>query len=444
MYAQFSRHRISRQPSVHRAAVATLCVSLVASLAALPTASASATPPKPSAGLPMTISALPPGEVETLLAEIPLSKLNAVQLTEVLSKLPGLSTLPADALKGALTKTIESLTNKNATVGELLDPTGVVPTLEAELNNLLLPLELLKLESLLKGENLTTKLSGALESLDPSQLLDTLLNSSGSPEQLLTQLFATLNPEALLGANLTGEPFSKTTVGELAGELGMTTATLAKELDTTTTELPETATALIAPLTDGKTLGALDGLDAVTFGLLSDTEGITGKETSKETNKETNSSESKNNSSENQDNSSENKETTKGGGGSGSSQPAGANTTTVVVNVPLAQNTPAQSSAGSSKKAGAIKILSDRVKGKTVTLVVQVPGAGKVALAGKGVISMSRQTAKAERVTLRTTLTKARVVSMRKHRHKLTVKLEASFKLTGGSRSSAPLTVHFS
>ncbi len=434
MHARLKRHRVSRQPSVHRAAIATLCASLVASLAALPTAPASAGPLKPSASLPVTISALPSGEVEKLLAEIPLSELSTTQLTEALSKLPGLSTLPAGRLEEALKKTIESMTNKNAKVGELLDPAEVVPTLEAELNSLLSTLELLELPILLKGENLTTKLSDSLGSLDPSQLLDTLLNSSGTPEQLLTQLFAKLNSEPLLGTTLTGEPFNKTTVSELAGELGMTPATLAKELDTTTTELPENATALTTPLTDGKRLGALDGLDAVTLGVLSDAEGITGKETSKESSN-----------SETKDNGSESKETTKeAGSGSGGSQHAGTDTTTVVVNVP---NAPAQSpdatSAGANKKTGAIRIVSHRVRGKSVTLVVQVPGAGKLALSGRGVASVSRQTAKAERVTLRTTLTKASVASMRRHRHKLTIKLQASFKLAGGPRSSVPLTVNF-
>jgi hypothetical protein len=440
MYAQLNQHRAGRQPSVRRAGIATLCASLVAFLAALPTAPASAGAPKPSTSLPVTVSALPTSEVEELLAEIPVGELDTAQLTEALSKLPGLSTLPAGGLKAALTKTIEGLTNKNATVGELLDPADVVPTLGTELESLLSPLELLKLESLLKSESLTTKLSDALSSLDPSQLLDTLLNSSGTPEQLLTQLFAKLNPEPLLGTTLTSEPFSKTTVGELAGELGMTPATLAKELDTTTTELPENATALTTPLTDGKTLGALDGLDSVTLGLLSDAEGVTGKEIDKGISKEI-SKESSN--TENKDNSSENKETTKQDGGSGGPQPAGANTTTVVVNVPPTQSTATQPSAGSGKKPGAIRILSHRVKGRTVTLVVQVPGAGRVALAGKGVASVSRQTAKAERVTLRTTLTKAGAASMRRHRHKLTVKLKASFKPTGGASSSAPLTVHF-
>ncbi len=444
MYVQSDRHHAVRQPSIGRLAVAILSVSLVTLLVAIPATRASANPPTPSITGPATVSALPAGEVEELLAGIPLGELNATQLTEALSKLPSLSTLSTVKLKEALANTIASLTNKNATVGKLLEPTEIVPTLEAELKKLLLPGELL---SVLKGESLTTKLSSALGSLDPSQLLDKLLSSSTTPEQLLTQLFATLNPENLLGTTLTGEPFIKTTVGELAGNLGMTPATLAKELDTTTTEIPENAAALTAPLANGETLGVLKGIDAVTLGLLKNAEGAQSKETNNETTKEHSSSE--NNETTKENGGSEQKGTTKegaGNGGSGNSASGNPGTTMITVNVPLLQSASTRSSptaAGSAKKAGKIKILSHRVRGGTVTLVIQVPAAGKLALSGRGVKSVSRKPAKAERLTLRTTLTRARVTSLRRHPHKLRVKLEASFAIAGGSGSSAQLTVSF-
>lgn len=473
MHAQFHRYSVTRRPSVRRLATAILSVSLVAALAALPatpasaststsasaSASASASQPKPSVVQPATVSTLPTSEVEELLADIPLSELSKTQLTEVLSKLPGLGTLSTSKLEGALGKVIEYLTNKNATVGQLLDPTETVPTLETELNSLLSQLELLDLPSLLnKGESLTTKLTDALGSLNPSQLLHTLLSSSSTPgaaAQLLTQLFATLDPEQLLGSTLS-EPFDEQSVAELAGKLGMTPATLIEELHTTTTELPETAEVLTAPLADGKTLGVLNGLDAITLGLLGDSESKSGKETNNETGKETtkenNSSEDKETTKETND--SENKGTSKestDNSGSGSPSPAGPDTTTVLVSVPLAQSAPTQSALATSasstkkatKKATKIKILSHRVRGKTLTIVVQVPAAGQLALNGKGVVSLRRQTAKAERVRLRTTLTKANVASLRRHRHKLVVKLRASFKVVGGASSSASLTVDF-
>ncbi len=434
MHVQSRRCSAVRRRSAHRLTIAMLSASLVALLAALPTTPATASPPIPSTTLTNPVSAVPAGEVEKLLAEIPLSELDTTQLAETLSKLPGLSTLPAGKLNEALNKVVEDLTNKNATVGELLDSTETVPTLETELGSLLSLQELLELPILLKGKSLTTQLTETLGSLRPSELLDKVLSSAATPEQLLTRLFASLDLEPLLNTTLSGEPFDKTTVGELASKLGTTPATLDKELDTNTTELPETATALTTPLTDGKTLGVLDGLDAVTLGLLNSPEGKSGKEgggsEDKETTKETNNTEG----------GGAQKEGGNSNGPTGSS-PTGSNTTTVIVSVPA--QSPIATNTDSSKKTGELRILSHHVSGRAVTLVVQVPGAGKLALDGKGIIFVSRQTAKAERVTLRTTLTKASVASMRRHRHKLAVKLEASFKLTGGPRSSALLTVNF-
>jgi hypothetical protein len=407
-----------------------LSVLLVALLGALPTASASASSSTPGITLPATVSGLPSGEVEKLLTDIPLGELSKTQLTEALSKLPGLGTLPANKLDEALTKTIESLTGKDATLGALLNPNEIVPTLETQLKKLLSLPELLSL----LGPNTKTKLTEALGSLNPSQLLDTLLGSSDKPEQLLTQLFGALNPETLktlLGTTLTGEPFTKMTVGELANQLEMTTTTLDKELGTTTEQLPEGATALTTPLTDGKTLGVLDGLDGVTLGLLGS--GSQEKTPGGESGSGGGSGGSGGNGGS-------------GGTDSGAGSPNGSSaapgTTTVLVNVPLAQSAPTQS-PGATKKTGKIKILSHRVRGKNLTLVVQVPAAGKIALGGNGIKSLQRETAKAENVTLRTVLTKAAVASLRSHRHGLRVKLKASFKIAGGSSSSALLTVTF-
>jgi hypothetical protein len=453
MHAEPHRYPAARRPAVHRRLVAALSVSLsvvfVTLLAALPTASASAAPSTPGVTLPATVSAVPSSEVEALLSGVSLSDLNTTRLTEALAKLPGLSTLPAGKLKEALTKAIEGLTGKGGTLGRLLQPSEIVPGLEVELKKLLSLPELL---SLLKGENLTTKLTAALGSTTPSELLDTLLGSTGNPEATLTQLFSELNPEALktlLGATLAGEPFSKTTVGELAGKLGMSTETLTKALDTTTAQLPEDATALTAPLTDGKALGVLDGLSNITLGLLgSPTQEKAGGEGSGGSGSGGGSGGSgSGGSSGSSGGGSGGSGSGDGNGGSGGAGSGGApGTTTVSVNVPLAQTAPIQPSTAkgsSTKKAGKIKILSYRVRGRVVTLVVRVPAAGTVALGGSGVRLVRRQTAKAERVTLRTVLTRAGVASLRRHRHGLRVKLEASFEIAGGSSSSAVLVVNF-
>ncbi len=88
------------------AAVA-LTIATVMLLAALPTASANTSSPTPSLTLPASVSTVPPSEAEALLSDISLSNLDTTQLTEALSKLPGLSTLPAGKLEAAVTKVIE-------------------------------------------------------------------------------------------------------------------------------------------------------------------------------------------------------------------------------------------------------------------------------------------------------------------------------------------------
>lgn len=87
-------------------------------------------------------------------------------------------------------------------------------------------------------------------------------------------------------------------------------------------------------------------------------------------------------------------------------------------------------------KAGKLRIVSHRVKGATATIVVEVPSAGKLAAGGKGLRSISRETAKSERVTIHPSLTKAGTSAVRKHHRKLKVPVKVSFKQTGGPASS--------
>jgi uncharacterized membrane protein YgcG len=424
MHTQPHRGSTTGNAVVRRLSAAALCISLIALLAAIPTTSGGArsTSAAPSFTLPASVSGLPSGEVEKLLSEIPLGSLNATQLTELLSKLPALGGIEPVKLKEALTTTVESLVGKGATLGQLTNPAEVLPTLETQLNKLLSVPELL---SLLKGQGLTTVLTSALGSLTPSQLLGSLLSSASKPEQLIGQVLAAVNPEklqTLLGTTLTGEPFAKTTVGELAGELGTTTGTLASAVGKTTEQLPATALALTAPLTNGKTLGVLNSLGGLSLSLL----GSSSQE--KGSGREGGGSGSATGGSGSQGS----------GGSGGTGGPSGG--TTLVVN-PLVRQAAAGRTA--SKTAGKIKILSHRVKGRVATIVVQVPAAGKLVLSGRGVRSVRRETAEGERVTLRTVLTRAGVASLRRRHNRLPVKLKASFKQAGGPSSSATVTVNF-
>jgi hypothetical protein len=74
--------------------------------------------------------------------------------------------------------------------------------------------------------------------------------------------------KGLLGSTLSGEPFTQTTVGDLAASLGTTAETLATDLGTTTKELPATAMALTTPLSNGNLLSLLDGLGGLSLSVL--------------------------------------------------------------------------------------------------------------------------------------------------------------------------------
>jgi hypothetical protein len=100
--------------------------------------------------------------------------------------------------------------------------------------------------------------------------------------------------------------------------------------------------------------------------------------------------------------------------------------------------------SSSTKPATAkIELLSKKVKGDVVTLVLRVPTAGRLTLTGHDVRSVVEQADGAERVTLRTVLRKADAASLRRHRHHLEVKLNVAFTGIGGQRSSITTGVAF-
>jgi hypothetical protein len=399
-------------------------------------AGASAAGAIPDATPPVSVSAVPPAEVETVLSGIPLKDLSATQLSEVLSRTPGLSALPAGSLNSALTETIKGLTAKGDTLGQLASSPELISKVETQLNKLLSPSQLL---SLLEGHSLSSVLSEALSGLQARQILGELLSSSGEPKQLIEQLLAAPSPEqlqALLGSTLTGEPFSESTVGELASDAGTTPEGLAGDLNTTTLQLPASAMALTAPLTNGKTLGVLDAVEGLDLGLLS----FPKEETPEGSGGSGGGSGGSGGGSGGSGGSHGGAGGSGGTGGGSSGTPA---STTIVLNDLPAQSTGAMRSSTSTAVAK-VKILGRKVKGDTVTLVVQVPAPGRLSLTGRGVRTVSEQTDKAERLTLRTTLTKADAASLRKHKHRITVKLKASFTRVDGPSSSAATTAAFS
>jgi hypothetical protein len=421
-----------------------LSTALVALLAALPTGSAVAAPAAPSVTTIPVVESLPARDLEEVLSTLPVGALNTTQLSELIAKLPGIEGLVPSLglggltnLKTALSAAITDLAGKGATLRQLLEPAGLPSTLGTELG------KLLPLLGTLLGGNPTTKLTEALGSKTPTELVDELLRAVTEPadlSQLLSEIAAGLSLTApktllqsLLGTTMTGG-FGLTTVEGAATALDTSTASLTHALEPVTKEadLPATTQALTAPLATGKLLGVINGVKGLTAGLL-------GSE-SKETSKETNSEGGKEHTDDKETTTTQ--ETGGSGGGSGNSGGASGNPggTTVVVN-PLTE--PGVTSPATIAQAlGRLKIVSHRVRGRIATLVMQVPAAGKLTLSGSGVRAMNRQADRPERITLRVTLSRAGASSLRRH-HRLHVRLLASFKPSSRPSSSAAVTVTF-
>jgi hypothetical protein len=413
-----------------RAAVSTF-LALCALLSALFVPAGADAAPRPSAVEPAPVSALAPGEVEEVLDIVPLSELPTGRLSETLAGLPGLGALPEGSLRTGLTEAIEQLEGKGDTLGQLLDSGELASKLQTKLSELLTLQELTELPSLLQGKSLSSVLDTALGSVGARQVLGELLASAGDPEQLIERVLGASNPEslqALLGSTLAGEPFTASTEEEVAQSAGTTAEGLASDLDTTTSQLPANAMALTAPLSDGKTLGVLDALDGLDLGVLGTPheeapEGAGGGSGGAGGGGSNGSA-----------------------GGSGGSGGAGAGSSTAPDGVTLVVNEPAAQGAAAPRQStvvalAKVKILEHKRRGDVVTLLVQVPAAGRLTIAGRDLRSVSKQTDKAERVTLSTALTKAALASLRRHRRSTRLTLDAYFAGVDGQSSKASAAV---
>jgi hypothetical protein len=333
-----------------------------------------------------------------------------------------------------------------------------VPQLTTSLTSSLGPVLGPLLGTLLGGEPASI-LTGALGTPSEGQLLGSLLGSASEPAKLIEELLSKLSPSTLqgiLGSTLSGAPFSQTTVEGLATSLGTTAAALAGDLGKSTTELPATAMALTAPLTNGKLLSAIDGIGGLSLSVLNPstpggggsgagTGGSGGAGGAGGTSGGSGSGGSGGASG-----------TGGGGGGAGQgssgagetnsqSSGTGGGLTTLVLNTPAAATvTPVAAARSTTSATGHVRMLSHQVKGGVATIIVQVPTAGKVTLAGKHVRSSSRLAARGELVTLKVTLAKATTASLHKRHQHLKVKLKATFKPLSGTSSSATVTVNFS
>jgi hypothetical protein len=90
----------------------------------------------------------------------------------------------------------------------------------------------------------------------------------------------------------------------------------------------------------------------------------------------------------------------------------------------------------------AITVKSHKVKGKTATIAVTVPAAGKLVATGKGLSKGSGKTSKAGTITVKLTLTKAETTKLKKHRgRKLRAKVKLTFTPKQGSKLTTTTTV---
>lgn len=124
-------------------------------------------------------------------------------------------------------------------------------------------------------------------------------------------------------------------------------------------------------------------------------------------------------------------------GGSGAS----TNTTSTTTNTYTTNNPKSSKVTG---KAGKVAIVSDKVIGNVLDLVVRAPSAGKLTVKASHMKSAHRRVGRARTVTFKLHLKRSAAAGLRrKPRRSLKVKVKASFTPKSGSRSSATASVTF-
>jgi hypothetical protein len=92
--------------------------------------------------------------------------------------------------------------------------------------------------------------------------------------------------------------------------------------------------------------------------------------------------------------------------------------------------------------APAITVLSHEVKGKTATIQVSVPGAGKLVATGKGFSKASKTATGATTLTVKLTLTNGEAAVLSKHKgRKLKAKINVTFAPKKGGKLKTSTTV---
>jgi hypothetical protein len=343
--------------------------------------------------------------------------LESSELASALVKLPALSTVPIGTLDSliALLPTnstlqdllaeVKAATGVEVTTGEAL---GVVLG-DAAANPDVLSHLLGKVASLLHGSlqagELEEILTNLISGLAPTQLqqLEDELGTTGSPSELAGTLAGRLANGELDSelATVLGQLGSTTamTGSQAATTVGMAAGKLASELGLGEEAL-EAASGTTTPLGSlGGVLDSLAGPTGLTLATVPSAPGAT---------------------------------TTTNGGSTTTSNTSMTSTSTSI--------TPGAGSPGKSSTApGKVKIISHRIKGHVLVLVVLVPSAGAVTVTGAHARSEHRKSHGAGTMTVEIPLTNAAIADVRR-RHKLKLQIRAAFRPTSGAASSASAT----
>gem|GEM_PF-6671986 len=420
---------------------------------------------------------LPPGGVTELSASegvavlgdaelgtgVPSSALEAPVLVGFFLARPGISDLAglsalggAEGIEQALTRAVEQLEDDQLPVEELVGPWELATDLEEQLEAAYEESEAAEqpgapesLEELVEQElgRTPAELIDEGTGLGLGELLSAWLGEAADPAALTGALFAAVDStevEDLAEAELSGEPFTLADVAETAAAVELTPAELAQALGQTTSELPEGARVLLAPLSDGRWLGVFVGGKGLSFAAFGP------PPTHEEPEEEPGEGEGGEEAGEEEGGGLEEGEHgggtpppgepgTPGGGTSGGASGGGqAPLATAASNAPA--SAPASPAPAAPATLARVKILSSRAKGATLKLVLAVPSAGTLVLRGKGLRTVRHTSTGARRITIELHATSAVAASVRSHR-RVKIRLQASFTPSFGAVSSAAATV---
>jgi hypothetical protein len=433
-------------------------------LAARPVAPASAAVTLPQGGVTQAPTAPLDeliGEAETGALGVQLAALEPTLLAKLLDELPAISSLAgveglgeAAGVRHALVEALEEFTEERQPLGELLGAGSELATdIEEQLEETFEesgvaeqaggPESLEEAVERTLGKTPEAVIDEGLSSLGLGELLSKLLTRASEPARLAGRIFSAVEQEELeelLGTVPSGEAFTVADVAEAASAVELSPAELAQALGQTTSELPESALALLTPLQDGRALGVFAGSKGLSFALFGPPPAPPGEGEGGEGGAGEGEGGSEETGGPPEMETTPPAPTPVTAAGPGSSSPVATTAQAPAPNV--AAPPPVGPSAPSSATAVAkLAILAHKTKDGRVTLTLRIPAAGRLTVGGAGLRPVKRSFAGATARAMTTlTPTRAGLASLQRHGH-LRVRLTASFRATGGTASTVALAV---